>query len=333
MLRPPPRFLPLLLTVFVAVCLLPGAVEASLGDRLPEFRECVEICARENCDPNNDPTPIPLHHRLLLWTCPQECDYTCQHIITERRLGRGEPVTQFHGKWPFVRVLGMQEPFSVLFSLGNLVAHQNGLAKLRQQIPSAYPLRRYYELFACFGIAAWVSSAIFHTRDFRATEQLDYFAAGASVLYGMYYTPIRVFRLDKPTPRRRSVLHFWTAFCCALYVAHVAYLKLWRWNYTYNMAANLTVGLVHNALWSYFSWKKWSESHRTWTTWPGVIVAWLMMVMSLELLDFPPLWGALDAHSLWHLGTIAPTVLWYNFMVKDSQEELASTVKLKDVKA
>jgi post-GPI attachment to proteins factor 3 len=29
------------------------------------------------------------------------------------------------------------------------------------------------------------------------------------------------------------------------------------------------------------------------------------------LLDFPPIWGVLDAHSLWHLGTIAPTVFWY----------------------
>ena len=37
-------------------------------------------------------------------------------------------------------------------------------------------------------------SMIFHTRDFNFTEKLDYFAAGASVLYGLYYTPIRVFR-------------------------------------------------------------------------------------------------------------------------------------------
>ncbi|KAI1208779.1 Per1-domain-containing protein [Annulohypoxylon truncatum] len=323
----------LLTFVVVCVCLLWGTAEASLGDRLPEFRECVEVCARENCDPNNNPTHIPFHRRLLFWTCPQECDYTCQHIITQQRLAAGQPVTQFHGKWPFVRVLGMQEPFSVLFSLGNLVAHQNGLAKIRQSIPAAYSLRKYYELFACFGIATWIFSSIFHIRDFRLTEQLDYFAAGAGVLYGMYYTPIRVFRLDKPTPRRQSVLRLWTVLCCSMYIAHVAYLKLWRWNYTYNMAANVTVGLVQNSLWSYFSWKKWTESRQAWAIWPGVAVAWLMTVMSLELLDFPPLWGALDAHSLWHLGTIGPTVLWYNFMVKDSQENMAITTKMKDTKA
>ena len=273
----------------------------------------IQVCERQNCDPANSPTRIPFHHRLLFWTCPQECDYTCQHIITKRRIDRGEHVTQFHGKWPFIRVLGMQEPFSVLFSLGNLVAHQNGLAKLRSLIPADYPLRRYYVLFSYAGIISWMFSSIFHCRDFRFTEQLDYFAAGGQVLYGFYYTPIRIFRLDKKTPRRRSLLRFWTLVCCAMYVAHVAYLKLWRWNYTYNMAANVVLGIVQNSLWSLFSVHKWRQSHQSWATWPGIAVAWLMMAMSLELFDFPPLWWALDAHSIWHLGTIVPTVIWYKW--------------------
>ncbi|KAK5624361.1 hypothetical protein RRF57_000077 [Xylaria bambusicola] len=208
----------------------------------------------------------------------------------------------------------MQEPFSVVFSLGNFLAHQTGLARLRERVPPSYPMRWYYELFAYFGMAAWVFSSVFHTRDFTITEQLDYFGAGASVLYGMYYALVRVVRLDLPTPRRRSILRLWTVLCCALYIGHVAYLKLWRWDYTYNMAANLVVGMVHNLLWSYFSWKKWRETGQTWAIWPSMLVAWIMLVMSLELLDFPPLWGALDAHSLWHLGTIAPAILWYKYV-------------------
>ncbi|KAF2968129.1 hypothetical protein GQX73_g5441 [Xylaria multiplex] len=343
-----PSSLLLLATALIA-CLLLQPAEASLGDRLPEFRECVEVCDHENCDPNNDPTPIPLHHRLLFWTCAQECDYTCQHITTTRRVESGQSVTQFHGKWPFVRVLGVQEPFSVLFSIGNFLAHQNGLGRLRERVPSTYPMRWYYEVFAYFGMASWVFSSIFHTRDFKATEQLDYFGAGASVLYGMYYAMVRVLRLDLPTPRRRSILRLWTVFCCALYVAHISYLKFWRWDYTYNMTANLIVGMVHNLLWSCFSWARWRETGQSWAIWPSMLVAWIMLAMSLELLDFPPLWGALDAHSLWHLGTIAPAVLWYkyvlplttfeetlltvhSFMIKDSQD-LAKAVKLKDIKA
>jgi post-GPI attachment to proteins factor 3 len=206
----------------------------------------------------------------------------------------------------------MQEPFSVLFSAGNLLAHYDGLYnKILPNIPASYPLRPYYVMLAYVGMVTWFFSLVFHMRDFPFTEQLDYFAAGASVLYGMYYTPIRLFRLDLPTPRRRSVLHAWTGVCIILYAAHVAYLKLWKWDYGYNMAANVVCGAVQNALWSWFSFNKYKKSRRAWAAWPGIVVAWVMIAMSLELLDFPPLWGAIDAHSLWHLGTIAPAVLWY----------------------
>ena len=255
-----------------------------------------------------------LHHRLLFWTCPQECDHTCQGIITQRRTSSVPPlpVVQFHGKWPFRRFLGMQEPFSVLCSLGNLWAHYDGLYnRVRPNIPATYPLRRWYEMVAKIGMASWVFSAVFHTRDFPLTETLDYLAAGASVMYGLYYTPVRVFRLDRPTPRRRSVLRAWTAACSLLYVAHVSYLLLVRWDYGYNMAANVACGVVQNAMWSWFSVKRWRESHRAWTLFPGLVVAWVLVAMSLELLDFPPFLGVVDAHSLWHLGTIAPTVLFY----------------------
>ena len=39
-------------------------------------------------------------------------------------------------------------------------------------------------------MACWIFSSIFHTRDFVLTERLDYFGAGASVLYGLYFAPI-----------------------------------------------------------------------------------------------------------------------------------------------
>lgn len=257
-------------------------------------------------------TEPALHRRLLFWTCPHECDYTCQHIITARRQSATppQPVVQFHGKWPFRRLWGMQEPLSVLFSLGNLAAHYYGLYScVLPCIPASYPLRPYYVALARVGMAAWLLSAIFHTRDFPVTEQLDYFAAGASVLYGTYYTVVRVFRLERPA--RAPALRAWTALCLLLYAAHVAYLKLWRWDYTYNMAANVACGAVQNVLWTWFSWDRYRRSRRAWAVWPGLVVAWVLVAMSLELLDFPPLWGSLDAHSLWHLGTIAPAFLWY----------------------
>lgn len=103
----------------------------------------------------------------------------------------------------------------------------------------------------------------------------------------------------------------WTATCAALYLGHVGYLLGVKWDYGYNMAANVVAGVVQNVLWSWFSYRQWREKKAMWAVWPGVVVAWVTMAMSLELLDFPPVWGVVDAHSLWHLGTIAPTVLFY----------------------
>ncbi|KAL5114456.1 hypothetical protein ACEQ8H_007653 [Pleosporales sp. CAS-2024a] len=311
-----------LLCAAALLALVSRVAHASAGDRSQEYIDCLQVCQTANC--GDKPTPIPLHRRLLLWTCPAECSYTCQHIVTTRTLSSSPPlVYQFHGKWPFYRFLGMQEPCSVLFSLFNYLAHDWGMSQLRAHIPASYTLRKYYLLFGYVGLASWTFSMIFHTRDFAVTEKLDYFAAAANVLYGLYYAPIRVFRLDQDVPRKRSVLRFWSAFCLLLYALHVGYLSLWKWDYTYNMAANVAVGIVANILWSGFSYVQYRKIGRTWAVWPGLCVAWIIVAMSMELLDFPPWKGMVDAHSLWHLGTVVPTILWYNFLVRDAQTDIA----------
>ncbi|KAI9830420.1 MAG: hypothetical protein M1826_004844 [Phylliscum demangeonii] len=270
---------------------------------------------------------LALHLRLLLWTCSSECDYTCQHIVTDQRRAQGaQPaVVQYHGKWPFHRFLGAQEPCSVLFSLFNLLAHRRGLAQIQAAIPKDYALLRYYRWVGYIGVASWTCSMIFHTRDFSLTEKADYFAAGANVLYGLYYAVVRIFRLyhhKAGEGARPPLLQLWTVACLALYVAHVLYLTFWRWDYGYNMFANVLVGVLQNTLWTGFSIRRYRRLKQPWTAWPGLIVAWIVLAMSLELLDFSPLWGLVDAHSLWHLGTVGPTIWWYRFLVKDAQEDL-----------
>lgn len=56
------------------------------------------------------------------------------------------------------------------------------------------------------------------------------------------------------------------------------------------------------------------KSGSLWSIVPGVVVAWVMVAMSMELFDFPPWLGCIDAHSLWHLLTIGPTILWYKYV-------------------
>ena len=185
------------------------------------------------------------------------------------------------------------------------------MARVKESTPYSYPLRKYYVGMGYFGMASWVFSMIFHARDFLWTERFDYFAAGASVLYGLYYTPVRIFRLYQKTPFKQSALRLWTLCCVCLYAAHVTYLLAWKWDYTYNMAANIAVGMVYNIFWISWSISRYRRTGESWTLWPALIIGWIMMVMGLELFDFPP-WGRmLDAHSLWHLGTVLPTIWWY----------------------
>lgn len=39
----------------------------------------------------------------------------------------------------------------------------------------------------------------------------------------------------------------------------------------------------------------------------------------LELLDFPPLWRAVDAHCLWHLATVPLAHYWYIWLMEDAR--------------
>ncbi|KAG8525895.1 uncharacterized protein KY384_000657 [Bacidia gigantensis] len=182
-----------------------------------------------------------------------------------------------------------------------------GISKVKTRIPANYPLREYYLWFGYVGLASW----------------MDYYAAGASVFYGLYYTPIRVFRLEQEQPAAKAtILRLWTFTCIMLYTAHIFYLTFIHWNYTYNMAANVAAGIVQNLLWSSFSYTTYQKLRKPWAAWPGMIVAWIILAMSLELLDFPPIAGVIDAHSLWHLGTVVPTIWWYNFLVKDAQQDI-----------
>ena len=43
----------------------------------------------------------------------------------------------------------------------------------------------------------------------------------------------------------------------------------------------------------------------------------LLLGISLELNDFPPVARLVDAHALWHLVTIFPSIIWFDWNVWD----------------
>jgi len=210
------------------------------------------------------------------------------------------------------------------------------LKLVKDRIPKSHGLRKYYLWFGYVGVASWVASSAFHARDYVVTERADYFAAGMNVLFGLYLAGVRIGRLDlygasgaeattvgygsdrRGSTWKKTVLRLWTALCLGLYAAHVSFLSFVRWDYTYNMAANIVVGAMGNVAWIAYSvgrWYRYGKSgngiDRGWMLWPTWIVLWVIAAMSMEVLEFVPWRLMVDAHSLWHLGTVGPTVWWY----------------------
>ncbi|KAF7298467.1 Post-GPI attachment to proteins factor 3 [Mycena kentingensis (nom. inval.)] len=322
----------------VILLALTGAAYASWGDRSSEFQNCLTRCSPSQCS-----LSLPL--RITRWTCEDNCKYTCMHEITTRDKKLGDRVHQYYGKWPFWRLLGMQEPASVAFSCLNFWAHWRGLARVRREIPDGHPMKRYYILWAFTGMNAWIWSAVFHTRDWPVTEKLDYFSAALTIFYALYYTVIRLFHLY-PSARRNKLtlapdstrqstlkLNAWSLLCGLVYLAHVSYLTLLpRFDYFYNIVFNAVVGISHNVLWALYALPASISVLRRFPSRPkayrpdfadtaGIMVGFMTCASALELFDFPPLLRVIDAHSLWHLVTAPIALAWYTFLIQDAQEE------------
>ncbi len=132
-------------------------------------------------------------------------------------------------------------------------------------------------------------------------------------------------------PERRPLFHGWRALAAVAYTGHVAYLGLGsRFDYTYNIIFNVTVGLVHHALWLSFALpgkapfsrfammpREYRPAHAGTA---ALIVGLTTGATALELLDFPPLGRVVDAHALWHLATVPLGVMWYDFVITDAQD-------------
>ena len=133
----------------------------SAGDRAPTFQACLTNCEKRTC---TEPVALSLPLRLTRWTCLDDCKYKCTHYITNLAEQSGTPVQQYYGKWPFWRLLGMQEPASVFFSGFNLLCHWRGAELIQSRIPDGHPMKGYYMTFALVNINAWIWSSVFHTR-------------------------------------------------------------------------------------------------------------------------------------------------------------------------
>lgn len=366
---------PVLGRVLLAV-LGASTVLASQGDRSPAFQRCVATCGRA-CPAEPPRTWQPV--LWSAWSCAADCAYTCTTSLTNLALISPPPATplspdelepaeqnamrlvgpggdleglelgrmvQFSGKWPFRRYLGTQEILSVIFSLANLWAHAKGWRELGRldgvASADAATLRVLYRTNALVGINTWVWSAVFHTRDTPWTEKADYFSAAASTLYGLWLAVARSGGLYKCGAGKRRWRRITQAVFGTVFLSHCAYLSRGRFDYGYNMAFNVTVGVAQILLWTtwgltnFFAQRGAPTPSPTATSHPSTALqptprprhylrplqpGWMLLAFTaLELLDFAPVPSGLrllDAHALWHASTIGVVRLWYGFLTAD----------------
>jgi hypothetical protein len=156
------------------------------------------------------------------------------------------PPLQYHGKWPFRRLSGIQEPASVLFSLMNWYAHYALYHQL--YLPSATVITsrvtvnqwrsggHYWQPFIRWNSLvqqnAWLWSTVFHCRDVAWTERMDYLSAMLALVGSCWLAVHRACRLDK-RPRLAVCL---TLVASLFFTGHCSYLLFReRFDYTYNM--------------------------------------------------------------------------------------------------
>jgi len=293
---------------------------SSQGDAHPDHRLCVTSCVRSVCNGQFDEF-LPNHgylDKLTNWVCLDQCQYDCMWKTVALFHRNKKRTPQFFGKWPFIRIFGMQEPAAAIFSLMNLFAHVHLLRRFHNKIPSDAPMRNVWIIYGFVSINAWIFSTIFHSRDVPLTEKLDYFSAFSIVVYTLLTFFLRIcgsWRSAK-TIQWSNILAI--IACVTLFFRHIYILNnSSRFDYGYNMTINVGVGLTNSICWLFWCYKHWNT--RAYIKYAVISVLLLDLAVLLELLDFVPIFWTFDAHALWHLSTVPIHYFWYKFVSEDCE--------------
>ena len=305
------------------MALLLAATHASAGDRDPLFIDCVSTCAspiacagwsEENFGP-----------ALMGWSCLADCHYLCMMKITAARQNALPKlsVLQYHGKWPFVRLLCMQEPASVLFSLANDITHAIGLNccwPLAASVEGGWAWR----VLGILSVNAWTWASVFHCRDVYWTQCADYFSATLLVGFGALVATQQVLmELGGSGSRLHTrVMPPLTLMASAAFAEYVRRM-LRHFDFGQNVRISVTLGALQMSLWVLWWLLCRRERPHAWKA-PAVSILSAALLLTFELGDFPPLLGILDSHAIWHFSTVpAAAVFWHGLVAPELRWRLA----------
>ncbi|CAB3252086.1 unnamed protein product [Arctia plantaginis] len=311
-------------TVFISIIILCGIflpVWSSLGDRSTIYQRCLNKCIQDNCTDVSGDTfkryaakQQDFWCMVLRWSCREECYYQCMWYTVRTFERAGEGIPKFYGKWPFVRLMGVQEPASAFASVLNFAANYYMFKKLRREFPYSMahrmPIIIFYQVYAVVCMNAWVWSTIFHMRDSPFTEFMDY-ACALSMVMGLFVASI-----VRVCYKRTKLMIFLLLIPLFYFVTHVRYLYSGFINYDYNMKLNIFFGGAGAVVWVCAAGAQ-ARAGRAYAWRLLAFTALSAAALALELFDFPPRARAWDAHALWHLATAPLPLLFYKYVIDD----------------
>ncbi|CAH8848307.1 unnamed protein product [Trichobilharzia szidati] len=308
--------------LFVLSFILPPA-STSVGDRSYVFHKCSKNCLNEMCESSllsnkqnywdeyfNSSQSVVFEHTIL-WDCKSECKYRCMWSTVSAFERDGLPVPQFNGKWPFVRLWGIQEPASAVFSFVNLIFICFMFYRFYKFVPFNAPMYKTWVVQTLFSVNAWIWSIVFHTRDTSFTEKMDYFSALAFVVASVMAVHQRIFNPN------RLVTVLFSSVLLAFFANHVNYMTYVNFDYGYNMTVNISFGVINCFSWLFFSMYICDYKKQPYVIYCWLSVTSLSLFMLLELWDFVPIVWTFDSHALWHASSVFVIIPWYKFIIAD----------------
>ncbi|XP_020094810.1 post-GPI attachment to proteins factor 3-like isoform X3 [Ananas comosus] len=334
-----------LLLLFVLGCAF-GAIRASEGEADPLYITCTNQCEKtgtlqdvsiQHCQVSSDSLlpnnpwykQEPLYLRWKELNCKSECRYHCILQRENERESLGLRPVKYHGRWPFKRVFVFQEPLSAVLSALTLLIHFNGWLSFVLLLYYKLPLRpasgrTYYEftglwhIHGLLSMNAWFWSAIYHSSVSDLTEKLYHSSNAALVGYSLILAVLRTFNVKDEASRVMVA-----APLLAFLTTHILYLNFYELDYGLNMKVCLAIGIAQMLLWAV-----WSVVTRH----PSSIKLWVIAIgatlaVLLEISDFPPYKGYVDAHSLTHAIVLPLSFLWWSFVKDDAEFRTAALTK------
>ena len=182
-----------------------------------------------------------------------KCKYECMWFTVDYYSKYQHFVPQFYGKWPLVRVLGIQEPLSSLASLANLLANVYMLKKMKISLSAKAPFKTLWYSFSFISVNAWLWSTIFHARDFNFTEKMDYYCGFSLVVFQFYAFFIRILKLKKRFNYSQLLIKGITVVLFFIFLNHILFLSFINFDYGYNMKVNIMFGMLNSLCWIVWS--------------------------------------------------------------------------------